>query len=70
MKKEALYIIFDKNGVKGMRKTRPEDEHFVKINFSVDENYFQKHQLEASLHITPEPYQEFELEIKRLKSIK
>lgn len=43
--KDTIYLIFDKNGIMGMRKTLPElraGQYATRLDVSVDDKYFKR----------------------------
>lgn len=68
--KDILYLIFNKSGIVKTLKTRPKNEHFIKLTVIVDDKYFAKHKLETTLHVDEKAnltLEEFQVEINKIK---
>lgn len=56
--KESSWLIVNRNGIKGVRKTRPAldwDEIAIKINIEVPRELFERPTIEATLQVTDVP---------------
>lgn len=70
--REKIYLVFNRKGIEKMLKTKPKNEHFIGLTVIIDDEYFAKHILEATLKVDKNAdvsIEEFELELKRLKKI-
>lgn len=64
--KSSSWLIINKNGIKGVRKTKPAlewDELAVKINIEIPNQLFERPQVEANLKIENIPNKSYEPEM-------